>query len=402
MTSSQAPAIAIVGPPNSGKTTILDRRDHELQHHPEQPVVHVVKGNPDGMGRYLLHAPEAREALKKDVKGKWISTTAATISEWISNSRNHLEIVLVDLGGKHTAENDSILQHCSHYIALSRRFPDPAIEAAEGLSSWIADCRRNGLKAVAHLTSLWEVGEPNAEEDRDGVLTGAFRSDATGPTTTVNQRVFDALVGRILSLRTPRSVSRYVDLKLPRSWTIGDLSDLGGRGPDVDRMAATGVVTLGGVAPLWAYVAAMGRALERDSGVRLQVFDPKIVTGVVEIPRVPVVDAESPLARMLDVQWSAPKDGLDGKAVRLKIMTDDQFLGPLSFEHLPTAPAIPEPIPSGPVWLDGKAPTWLYMTYARWLLARVDPRSVGVRDIRMKGLVFPFAAEGSRFERRSL
>jgi hypothetical protein len=56
-----APCVAVVGPANSGKTSLLHPLDEALQSHPSAPLAYVVKGNPDGTGRYLLHAPELRE-----------------------------------------------------------------------------------------------------------------------------------------------------------------------------------------------------------------------------------------------------------------------------------------------------------------------------------------------------
>ena len=53
-----APCVAVVGPAGSGKTTLLHHLDHALARHPSRPRTHVVKGNPDGTGRYLFHAPQ--------------------------------------------------------------------------------------------------------------------------------------------------------------------------------------------------------------------------------------------------------------------------------------------------------------------------------------------------------
>lgn len=62
-----APCVAVVGPANSGKTTLLHFLDEALQRHAAQPLTYVVKGSPDGTGRYLFHAPELRAALRERV-----------------------------------------------------------------------------------------------------------------------------------------------------------------------------------------------------------------------------------------------------------------------------------------------------------------------------------------------
>src|SRR6476661_8602317 len=110
--STTAPCIAVVGPPNSGKTTLLSLLDEALQNHPDQPQTYVVKGSPDGTARYLSNAPELREKLKGIVKGAWSEETARIICDWIDSCRSSLDLVLLDMGGKHDPKNDSILSRC--------------------------------------------------------------------------------------------------------------------------------------------------------------------------------------------------------------------------------------------------------------------------------------------------
>jgi hypothetical protein len=86
--------VAVIGPANSGKTTVLHLLDEALQLHPETPLVYVVMGNPDGTGRYLFRAPQLREPLKPRVKGSWTSVTVETIAEWIEHCRERAELVL--------------------------------------------------------------------------------------------------------------------------------------------------------------------------------------------------------------------------------------------------------------------------------------------------------------------
>ncbi|HRC86461.1 MAG TPA: hypothetical protein PK413_12705 [Thermoanaerobaculia bacterium] len=148
-----APAVVVAGPPNSGKTTLLHYLDQRLQHHPGQPLVYVVKGNPDGTGRYLLHAPQLREGLKAQVKGRWTPTTTATLIAWIDECRQHLDLVLIDCGGRRTEGNHQLFQHATHSILVARPFEDPAEEAEQGLAAWREDCARAGLAPLAELVA---------------------------------------------------------------------------------------------------------------------------------------------------------------------------------------------------------------------------------------------------------
>lgn len=99
MPQELSPCIAIVGPANAGKTTLLHELDERLQQRLRAAL--VIKGNPDGTGRYLFHSPDLRESLKDEVKGKWGADTVERICEWIGHGRRNLEIALLDFGGKH-------------------------------------------------------------------------------------------------------------------------------------------------------------------------------------------------------------------------------------------------------------------------------------------------------------
>ena len=149
--ASLAPCIAVVGPANSGKSTLVHLLNRALNERKGAPLFCVVKGSPDGSGRYLFHSPELREALKSQIKGRWVDDTFETIRESIRNCRASLELVLVDSGGKHTPVNERILRGCSHYVVLATRFDDPAKEATEGMESWVeawTPARREPVGAV--------------------------------------------------------------------------------------------------------------------------------------------------------------------------------------------------------------------------------------------------------------
>ncbi len=159
MNLNLAPCLAVVGPANAGKTTLLHQLDERLQARVNAAL--ILKGNPDGTGRYLFHAPDLREALKSEVKGQWGDATVERICEWIGHGRRNLKIALVDLGGKHTPENDRILRLCSHYILVSR------LADAEGAASWDAVCRRNQLERIAWMRSI-APGAPHPVLGTDG------------------------------------------------------------------------------------------------------------------------------------------------------------------------------------------------------------------------------------------
>ena len=122
---SEAVCVAVVGPANAGKTTLLYQLDERLKSRLD--CFMVVKGNPDGTGLYLYYAPELRNEpeFKKSVKGMWGVATIDRICEWITHGRQNLSLALLDFGGRHDAEtaegNARMLRVCSLYLVRSSR-----------------------------------------------------------------------------------------------------------------------------------------------------------------------------------------------------------------------------------------------------------------------------------------
>ncbi len=374
MANSLAPCVAIVGPANAGKTTLLNQLDQELQKLLESVL--VIKGNPDGTGRYLFHQPDLRDAVKPEVKGRWSVPTVERIRQWVENGRRNLELALLDFGGRHGSENDAMLSVCSHYIVVSR------LEDDSGGASWDEVCRRSGLKPIAWIRSMWREGEARMEEARNRLLTGRFRSDASRVGDDTNAAVIDALVKELMSIRRPPEETPYVNLHLDRDWTEEDLADLAGRDRAVRELAETaGAVALGGVAPIWAYLAATRRALLENSAARVFFFDPKEERRLVEIPAGRV---EGPFPQeMLKVEWERHNNWW---RLHVQLTTTDRFLPPDVAERLESAPSF-GPVPEGPVEIFGARPTWVAGTYARWLWAAGVSR-LGVWDGRSNGPVW--------------
>jgi hypothetical protein len=104
------------------------------------PGVLVIKGSPDGTGRYLFYSPELREALKPEVKGRWGSMTVERICEWIDQGRQNLSLALLYLGGKFNPLRDGqMLARCSHYLLVSR------LSEPESGNEWDEICRSHRL-----------------------------------------------------------------------------------------------------------------------------------------------------------------------------------------------------------------------------------------------------------------
>lgn len=191
MSTKLAPCVVVAGPANAGKTTLLHQLDRALQRRLESVL--VIKGSPDGTGRYLFHQPELREALKPEVKGRWAPPTMERIGDWVEQGRRNLELALLDFGGKHNPENEKVLRRCSHYILVSREGDD------EGAASWDRVCVDLGLSPVARMRSRWGWGGAGLEGGE-----GWFRSDAGGEDDETNLPAIEALAARLEEIRRPR------------------------------------------------------------------------------------------------------------------------------------------------------------------------------------------------------
>ncbi|HEX4952538.1 MAG TPA: CRISPR-associated protein Csx3 [Thermoanaerobaculia bacterium] len=431
-----APAVMVVGPANSGKTTFLHHLDELLQHHPGRPLVYVLKGSPDGTGRYLLHAPALREGLKPLVKGRWTETTVATIAAWIDECRRHLDLVLVDCGGKRTPSNEQLFRHGTHSIVVARRFDDPSEEGAEGLAAWRGDCARAGLELVAELVATgkaWALGPSapplrpadssrprpsppqspspgrlewvgrksvvsEAEEwgiegvrglecaDREPVVSeaeGRGTEGVRGPT------VVETVAQRLLALLPARRRPEYLDLRRARDWGPADLAGLRRHiARQADALRREGRVTLGGRAPVWAYAAALHAVLRRAPDVQVVVFDPKAPGGLVEIPPAGLEGwmhlPEASLltwSGLLQARWQLPASGA-GATLVLTLTGPDRLLPPEASRWLADL-ALPAPLDApGPWVVSGAVPIWLHLTVSRRLAQLAGPRPLAVWDAR--------------------
>jgi hypothetical protein len=384
-----APAIAVVGPANSGKTTLLHLLDRALQENPDRPLVYVVKGNPDGTGRYLYEAPALRERMKPRVKGRWGPGTVENICRWIDHCRASLELVVVDFGGRHSPENDRMLSRCSHFLVLAPEGGGTSAEAGD-MDSWVEVCRRNGLQAVARICSLWQRGDPRVEQDAGGVLDAAFRSDASAPGDDTNAAVVAALAEELLKLRCRRPTPAYVDLRMRERWRVEDLADLGGLAPVLEeRVRSGGPLLLGGRAPVWAYAAALHRALDLEPDGLVLLFDPKLAWNLVAIPIGLASEEESELGRCLAVRWNR-RPGRPGATLDIRITTEDRFLPLPSALDLARAPLPEGPPPAGPLVVYGALPIWLHLAYSRWLRAEYPDRPLGHWDASTGRAVFVY------------
>jgi hypothetical protein len=360
-----APCIAVVGPANAGKTTLLHQLDEKLK--PRLDSFLVLKGNPDGSGRYLYHSPELRNEpeFKKSAKGQWGDATVDRVCEWVIHGRSNLSLALLDFGGRHddqtAAGNARMLRVCSHYLVVSRD-QDP-----DGAAFWDVVCRGCGLIRLGWMRSLPLGGATPTVLDSGPAIHATFQVNVL-PGNRVNDVVLAPLLDLLAGMAVPPDHTPYVNLHLPTDWRTEQIDGVAGQASKIAELASrTGVVVLGGAAPVWAYLAGLRCALEARGDARVFFFDPRQPERLVEIPASLGVSSGAAGAfplEALSVTWA--QDGALS-FLQLKIITPDKFLPPVAAQNLAGAPA-PLSAPTTAVALSGPGcPLWLFGAYARHL-----------------------------------
>jgi len=149
------------------------------------------------------------------------------------------------------------------------------------------------------------------------------------------------------------------------------------------ELAAGGAVLLGGRAPVWAYCAALHRALDRDPAAVVGVFDPKLPGAQIVIPA-SRPSAASPLAGKVEAEWR-DASATGPATLDLRVATPDRMLDPPKLDHLPPPPGPP---PRGDVVVSGAVPIWLHLAYTRWLRTVEGVHRIGAWDARTRAPVW--------------
>jgi len=176
-TLNLCPAVAIGGPPHSGKSVLAYSLTQTLR---ERGIDHYLLRAypPDGEGDWFLESepPYVRHFRIKGARSEaWLPTLKADVK------RRHLPL-LVDMGGLPTVEQETILDACTHAILLTR---DAASRA-----EWSARIERHGLVLLADLDS--DLAGSNRLSEVHPLIRGTLAGLERGARAT--GAPFDALV----------------------------------------------------------------------------------------------------------------------------------------------------------------------------------------------------------------
>ncbi len=181
--------IIMCGPPHSGKSVFLANIMAKL---PCDQYI-LIYGCPDGEGHWSNIANQNVAQVIRQ-KGAFDATFMSFTTRSIRNAEQRL--VLVDVGGRRSTQNETIFRECEGYVILS--------SSPEEIPAWREFGDGLGLKCLAELDSrLSEEESVVYPEKEDGVLRGLVVGLERG--TFVDSPVIDALAERFKAIITANS-----------------------------------------------------------------------------------------------------------------------------------------------------------------------------------------------------
>ena len=170
--------VIICGPPHSGKSVFVANLVREF---PADSYT-VVRACPDGEGMWSNN-PNQHEVQLVREKGDFTPEFVKEACQKIDNQAN--PIIIVDVGGRISPENEEIFKHCDSFIVLSNEMfkIDPWVEFGE---------KTSGLKCIAAIHSILsnenyeEVEEDIEYNNSKGYYEGRILDMSRGSTSTSN------------------------------------------------------------------------------------------------------------------------------------------------------------------------------------------------------------------------
>lgn len=348
------PAVVIGGPPDSGKSVLTYGLTQTLR---ERGVQHyVLRAAPDGEGDW---ASEADQTLVRTILVPKAWTQAFVEHVCQDLARRHLPLI-VDAGGRPTAWQEAIFDHCTHAVLLTPTATDRAC--------WLDLVTRHNLLLLADLRSeLDGIDRVTATQPPlTGVIAGLERGRRAGGPT------FDALVERLARLfaydadglrrshLASAPVETVVDLdRLARShgvpftaekatWQPGHLPQV------LDYLPQARPLGLYGRGPNWLYAALALHAHPaplHQFDVRLGwVAPPALVIDPPSTGQAPSTQPKPLNVRTLDRPTHA----------RLELALPHEYVDYRQADGL----TLPPPPPGKGLVLSGKLPLWLWTALA--------------------------------------
>lgn len=139
--------VVLCGPPQSGKSCLRDGLKRAILANVNAPYPYIITACPDGEGSWHQKACENNESLAFDCKHNNKAPVTPKFAEeaarWVKSANQLINII--DVGGKITDENKTIMQPATHAVILSGD--------TSKFAEWEGFCQHLGLKIIAKIHS---------------------------------------------------------------------------------------------------------------------------------------------------------------------------------------------------------------------------------------------------------
>jgi CRISPR-associated protein Csx3 len=142
--------VAVGGPPHSGKSVFLAELYRQLLARRPAGFVFLQRACPDGEGMWSNESdPQVVQQIRR--KGAFSQEFILFTLKSIENLTKLFPLLLLDLGGKRTAENAAILARSTHFILISGN--------PEENEKWVEFATAEGCQILAVFNSRLGEGQ---------------------------------------------------------------------------------------------------------------------------------------------------------------------------------------------------------------------------------------------------
>ena len=183
--------VVLCGAPNTGKTVLRDSLKKAIRQKLNKPddFFYVISGCPDGDYNWMSETDlELAKKLKQEYKAKFTPEFAVQKAQEIKSIKNPL--LLFDIGGKITLENELITSFATHAIILAKNERE--------IEQWQEFCQSLNLKIVAIVSSDYEAKEDKIETTSP-IFKGSVHYLERGE-NTISRPTVQALAQYIINL----------------------------------------------------------------------------------------------------------------------------------------------------------------------------------------------------------
>ncbi|KYC40395.1 CRISPR-associated protein Csx3 [Scytonema hofmannii PCC 7110] len=143
--------VVLCGPPHSGKSCLREGLKQAILGTLNAPYPYVITACPDGEGSWYHKTYQQNQGLANDSKPRLKSELtpefAKQAAQWV-RSANQL-INIVDIGGRITTENETIVEPATHAVILAND--------TSKFAEWEEFCQKSNLKIVAKIHSILDA-----------------------------------------------------------------------------------------------------------------------------------------------------------------------------------------------------------------------------------------------------